>query len=181
MSTTPSAREGAPPDTPGDIMVRPLRADDWTAVRRIYEQGIATRNATFETEVPTREYLDDRWLAGHRWTAVLDGRVAGWAALTAASGRACYAGVAETSVYVDEVARGRGVGRALLRQQIAAADAGGLWTLQTSIFPENLASLVLHRQAGFRTVGVRERIARLDGVWRDTVLLERRRPDDPAP
>jgi L-amino acid N-acyltransferase YncA len=109
---------------------------------------------------------------------VLAGRIAGWSALAPASSRHCYHGVAETSVYVDESARGRGVGTALLQRTVCAADDGGLWTLQTAIFPENRASLALHRRAGFRTVGVRERIGRLDGRWRDTVFLERRRAGD---
>jgi len=99
----------------------------------------------------------------------------GWAAAAPTSTRSCYAGVAETSVYVAEQFQGRGVGRALVQRQVAAADEGGLWTLQTSIFPENIASLELHYAAGFRMVGVRERIARLHGEWRDTVLIERRR------
>ncbi|SFS31420.1 L-amino acid N-acyltransferase YncA [Saccharopolyspora flava] len=158
-------------------LIRELRDDDWDAVRRIYAEGIATGNATFETEVPGRDVLDAKWLAGHRWVAELDGQVAGWGAATAVSARACYAGVAETSLYIGADFRGRGVGKALLRKQIGAADEGGLWTLQTSIFPENEVSIAVHRAAGFREVGTRERIARLHGVWRDTVLLERRRAD----
>ena len=154
-----------------------MRAGDFPAVRRIYLAGIETGDATFETEVPGRDELERRWLPGHRWVAELDGRVAGWSALTPASGRQCYRGVAETSVYVDDAARGRGVGTALLRRTVDAADDGGLWTLQTAIFPENRASIALHRRAGFRTVGVRERIGRLGGRWRDTVFLERRRAD----
>ncbi|GAA4618708.1 hypothetical protein GCM10023108_40600 [Saccharopolyspora hordei] len=163
-------------DVPGDVVVRALREEDWPAVRRTYGEGIATGNATFETEVPPREVLEATWLADHRWVAEVDGAVAGWAAATPVSARECYAGVVETSLYVGADVRGRGVGKALLRRQVAAADAGGLWTLQTSIFPENRASLLLHRAAGFRVVGVRERIGRHHGAWRDTVLLERRRP-----
>ncbi|GAB4585550.1 helix-turn-helix domain-containing GNAT family N-acetyltransferase [Nocardia sp. IFM 10818] len=163
-----------PADIPDDVTVRALADDDWEAVLRIYGEGIATGNATFETEVPARDQLDATWLAGHRWVAEIDGRVVGWAAATAASARECYRGVAETSVYVAAGMRGRGVGKALLRTQVLAADRDGLWTLQNSIFPENRASIALHHSAGFRTVGVRERIARLDGQWRDTVLLERR-------
>jgi L-amino acid N-acyltransferase YncA len=151
-------------------------------VRGIYAAGIATGLATFETEVPPAADLDARWLSGHRWVAVLDGQDAaaeavGWAALSPTSGRACYAGVAETSVYVDRRCGGRGVGTALLSRLVAGADAGGLWTLQASIFPANRASIALHHAHGFRTVGVRERIARRDGAWLDTVLLERRVPD----
>lgn len=163
------------PDADG-VVVRALTDDDWPDVRRIYAEGIATRNATFETDVPNRAVLDRKWLAGHRWVAEVDGVVAGWAAATPASARSCYEGVVETSVYVGEANRGRGVGRALLHRQVGAADDDGIWTLQTSIFPENRASLTLHHAAGFRTVGVRDRIARLDGRWRDTVLLERRSP-----
>lgn len=173
-------RPCCPTDLPADVSVRPLRPADWPAVRRIYGEGIATGDATFETEVPARTTLEARWLPDHRWVAEIDGEVAGWAAASPVSTRACYAGVAETSVYVGEGLRGRGVGKALLYQQVTAADAGGLWTLQTSIFPENRASLALHHAAGFRTLGVRERIAQHHGVWRDTVFLERRRATDPA-
>lgn len=169
-----SARPSGPEDLPTDVTMRTLRAGDWPAVRAIYGEGIATRNATFETSVPGRAALESAWLPGHRWVAEIDGTVAGWATITRVSSRACYAGVGETSVYVGEGFRGRGVGTALLHRQVTAADTGELWTLQTSIFPENRASLTLHHSAGFRTIGVRERIARLDGVWRDTILLERR-------
>ncbi|MET8427811.1 GNAT family N-acetyltransferase [Nocardia sp. NPDC004860] len=165
-----------PTDVPDDVTVRPLSDNDWDDVHHIYEDGIATRNATFETEVPTREDLAARWLPDHRWVAEIDGHVVGWAALTPVSTRDCYRGVAETSVYVADGMRGRGVGKALIRTQVIAADEAGLWTLQTSIFPENRASIALHHSAGFRTLGVRERIAQLDGVWRDTVFLERRSP-----
>ncbi len=167
-------RPCCPENLPLDVTVRALRDDDWAAVRRIYAEGIATGDATFETEVPQRRALDTRWLREHRWIAEIDGVVAGWAAATPVSARDCYAGVAETSVYVGTGFRGRGVGKALLHRQVSAADAGGLWTLQTSVFPENRASLALHHSAGFRTLGVRERIAQHHGVWRDTVFLERR-------
>ncbi|HEX6344956.1 metalloregulator ArsR/SmtB family transcription factor [Umezawaea sp.] len=170
-----------PSDVPDDVVVRDLRADDWAAVRRVYAEGIATGDATFETEVPSRASLDARWLPGHRWVAEVDGRVAGWAAATAVSARDCYSGVAETSVYVGDGFRGRGVGKALLRKQVVAADADGLWTLQTSIFPENRTSLALHHSAGYRTLGVRDRIAQHHGRWRDTVFLERRSRSDAAP
>ena len=171
-------RPCCPEDVPADVSVRPMRAADWRTVIRIYREGIATGQATFETDVPDRATLDGKWLRGHRWIAEVDGRVAGWAALTPTSSRPCYAGVAETSIYVGDGFRGRGVGKALIHRQVTAADAAGLWTLQASIFPENRASVALHRSAGFRTLGVRERIARHHGVWRDTVILERRRSDD---
>ncbi len=163
-------------ELPDGVTLRPLAARDWAAVRGIYAEGIATGQATFETQVPEQDDLEAGWLPQHRWVAEVDGRVAGWAAAKPVSTRPVYAGVAETSVYVGEGHRGRGVGRALLHRQVTAADAGGLWTLQTSIFPENRASLNLHHAAGFRTLAVRERIGRHHGVWRDTVFLERRRP-----
>ncbi|MFF5035687.1 helix-turn-helix domain-containing GNAT family N-acetyltransferase [Nocardia salmonicida] len=169
-------RPCCPADLPVDVTVRALEPGDWADVRRIYGEGIATGIATFETEVPTRAHLDKHWLPGHRWVAELDGQVVGWTAASAVSSRECYAGVAETSVYVADSHRGRGVGKALLHKQVLAADDDGLWTLQTSIFTDNRASLALHHSAGYRTVGVRERIAQRDGVWRDTVLLERRSP-----
>ena len=151
-----------------------MQPEDWPAVREIYEQGIATRQATFETAVPSWE----EWNAGHlvdlRLVAEQDGDVIGWAALSPVSSRACYAGIAEDSVYVAEHARGRGIGKALLDRLVTDADEAGFWTIQTSIFPENDASIALHTRCGFRVVGTRERIARLDGTWRDTVLLERR-------
>jgi L-amino acid N-acyltransferase YncA len=140
----------------------------------IYAAGVATRNATFETDVPSWEEWDARHLARPRLAAVEAGAVVGWAALSPVSARACYAGVVKDSVYIAPRRQGRGVGRALLEELVARSEAEGLWTLQTSIFPENRASLALHLRCGFRVVGVRERIAQLDGVWRDTVLLERR-------
>ncbi len=163
-----------PEDLPADVAVRPLEPGDWPDVRRIYAEGIATGDATFETEVPDQAALDE-WLPDHRWVAEVEGRVAGWASAKRVSPRAVYAGVAETSLYVGEGFRGRGVGKALAHRQVTAADAGDLWTLQTSIFPENRASVALHHSAGFRTLGVRDRIGRHHGRWRDTILLERRR------
>ena len=170
-----AARPCCPADLPADVTVRALQPADWPAVRRIYTEGIASGDATFETEVPSTRTLEAKWLSGHRWIAEVDGQIAGWAAAAAVSTRDCYAGVAETSVYVGEKFRGRGVGKALMHHLVAAADEGELWTLQTSIFPENRNSVALHHGAGFRTVGIRERIGELDGRWRDTVLLERRR------
>lgn len=163
-----------PEDLPADVLTRPVADDDLEAVLAIYAEGLATRNATFETEVPTAAAMRARWLPGLAWVAELDGEVVGWTAVSPTSTRACYAGVGESSVYVAASARGRGVGKALLHTQVTEADAAGLWTLQTSVFPENRASLALHRSAGYRTLAVRTRVARLDGAWRDTVLLERR-------
>ena len=151
-----------------------MRTDDWPAVKTIYEQGIATRLATFETEAPAWEAWDGAHLAGPRLVAEEDGEVMGWAALSPVSRRPCYAGVVEESVYVAEGARGRRLGTALLDRLCTDAEAAGIWTIQTSIFPENVASIEVHRRCGFRVVGTRERIAQLDGVWRDTVLMERR-------
>lgn len=176
-----SPRPCCPDDLPSDVVVRPLAAGDWPAVRRIYGEGIATGDATFDTEVPSRAALDAQWLPGHRWVAECDGQIAGWAALSPTSSRSCYAGVAENSVYVGDGFRGRNVGRALMYRLVTEADAGGIWTLQTAIFPENRASLALHYSAGFRTLGIRERIGQRDGVWRDTVLLERRAAGGSAP
>lgn len=152
-----------------------MQPSDWPAVRDIYEQGIATRLATFETAAPSWEDWDARHLTDLRLVAERDGEVLGWAALSPTSARACYAGVAEESVYVAESARGQGIGSTLLTELLDRADEAGFWTIQTSIFPENAASIALHTRCGFREVGTRERIARLDGAWRDTVLLERRR------
>jgi L-amino acid N-acyltransferase YncA len=156
------------------LEIRDLRPGDWPEVAVIYAAGVATRNATFETGVPSWEDWDARHLAQPRLVALEAGAVVGWAALSPASPRECYAGVAEDSVYVASGGQGRGVGRALLEELVARSEAEGLWMLQTLIFPENCVSLALHQQCGFRVVGVRERIAQLDGVWRDTVLLERR-------
>jgi L-amino acid N-acyltransferase YncA len=157
--------------------VRALADPDWPGVLRIYAESIASGSALFETEVPRPEVLDRRWLPTHRWVADIAGIVVGWAAASPVSTRSYYAGVAETAVHVTEQFQGRGIGRALLQQLVTAADAAGLWTLQTSVFPENIASLELHYAVGFRLVGVRERIGRFRGRWCDTVLIERRRPD----
>ena len=167
--------QGGLENLPREVIVRALHESDWDAVLRIYGEGIATGNATFETETPSRSQLESTWLPGHRWVAEIDGEVAGWTAISPVSARRCYAGVGESSVYVGAGWRGRGVGKALLYRQITAADAAGLWTLQTSIFPENRASIGLHHAAGYRTLALRERIGQHHGVWRDTVFLERRR------
>ena len=156
------------------MRVRPFDPADYPAVASVFGEGIATGLATFETTVPSWEEWDAAHLAEHRLVAELDGEVVGWCAVVPYSRRAVYHGVGEEGVYVAERARGRGVGRALLEALIESARAGGLWTLQAGIFPDNGASLALHRAVGFREVGVRERIGRLDGVWRDVVLLELR-------
>ena len=149
---------------------------DWPSVEAIYTAGIATGHATFETEPPSWEEFDSGRLDDHRLVAIGDGSIIGWAALSPTSTRPCYSGVVEHSVYVAEHAREQGVGSALMEALAASADAAGLWTIQTSIFPENIASIALHKRVGFRVVGRRERIAQLHGAWRDTILLERRSP-----
>ena len=151
-----------------------MRPEDWPAVEGIYAEGIATRTATFETRPPPYEAFDASHYSEHRLVAVEDGHVIGWVALAPVSSRACYAGVAESSVYIAESARGRGIGRALMEAVIESARAAGIWTVHAGMFPENTASLALHERLGFRRVGRFERIAELDGVWRDTVLLELR-------
>lgn len=154
--------------------VRDLRPGDWPEVSRIFGEGIATGNATFETEVPSWEEWNAAHLAEHRFVAERDGRVVGWIALVPVSSRECYSGVAEVSAYVGEEARGEGVGGELLAALIESSERGGIWTLQTGVFPENEASVRLLRRFGFRAVGTQERIGELHGVWRDVVLLERR-------
>jgi L-amino acid N-acyltransferase YncA/DNA-binding transcriptional ArsR family regulator len=185
-----------PADLPTGVSTRAMTEADLEVVQAIYAEGIGTRTATFETRVPSRKELRSKFLPGHRWVAETDAhhpelggvsgpggsRVVGWAGISPVSTRAVYSGVGETSVYVTEAARGRGVGKALLHRLVNEADDetenGGIWTLQTSIFPENRASIALHKSAGYQTLAVRPRIGQLDGVWRDTVLMERRRACD---
>jgi L-amino acid N-acyltransferase YncA len=156
------------------VTIAPFLPEHWPAVRRIYLEGIATRQATFETEAPEWEGWDAAHHPFARLVAVRAGEVVGWAALAPTSARPAYAGVAEVSVYVAEGERGRGTGSRLLGDLVDASEAHGIWTLQAAVFPENAASVALHRRHGFRVVGRRERIARLDGCWRDVLLLERR-------
>ena len=157
------------------ISIQNLQADDFSAVARIYAEGIETGNATFSKDVPTWANWDKDHLPNCRFVALnTEGSVVGWAALTPVSGRCVYAGVAELSVYVAASARGFGVGRQLLARLIEASEAAGFWTLQAGIFPENIGSVRLHEAAGFRLVGHRERVGQMDGRWRDTLLFERR-------
>jgi L-amino acid N-acyltransferase YncA len=159
---------------PPTVEVRALRPDDWSAVADIYWDGMRNGLATFETELPSWEQWDAAHLPGHRLVAESFDEIVGWAALSPASKRRCYAGVVENSVYVARDAQGRGLGRHLLEALIEGARSAGIWMIQTSIFPENRASLALHERCGFRVVGTRERIAKRDGIWRDTVFLEKR-------
>ena len=151
-----------------------MSSEDWPAVRQIYVEGIASGQATFETEAPAWEAWAGNHNAFGRLIAMVDHEVVGWAALSRVSSREVYRGVAEVSVYVAEKSRGHGFGRVLLEALIQEAEKNGIWTMQASIFPENEASIELHRHCGFREVGRRERISKLNGIWRDTVLLERR-------
>jgi len=157
-----------------EIQIRTLGEADWLAVQAIYLEGIATGHATFETEAPPWETWDATHFPAPRLVAVADEKVIGWAALGRISTRAVYAGEAEVSIYVANGARGLGVGRALLQNLIAHSETNDIWTLQANIFPENAASLALHKSCSFREVGRRERIGKMKGVWRDTILLERR-------
>ena len=156
------------------ISIEEMRPSDWPRVREIYLEGIAGGEATFEIEAPSWETWDVNHLPLARFVAADAGKVVGWAALSPVSSRRAYAGVAETSVYVESETRGTGVGRLLLEALIAASEQNGIWTLQAVMFPQNIPSLVLHQGCGFLEVGRRERIGKLNGVWRDTILLERR-------
>lgn len=169
-----------------DIRIVPMRPEDWDEVRRIYQEGIATGHATFETTAPAWNAWDAAHLPEPRLVArpgsgrssggerPSEGGLLGWAALSRVSDRCVYAGVAEVSVYVGVAARGRGVGRALLEALIDGSERQGIWTLQAGIFPDNAASIELHRRCGFREIGRREKLGKLGGVWRDVLLLERR-------
>ena len=176
MSVTFAPWSSSPASSPDamPLVIDAMVPDDWREVRRIYAEGIATDQATFETEPPDWASWDASHHQFGRLVARVDGTMAGWAALSPVSKRRCYAGVAEVSVYVAGANRGQGVGRALLLAVIAESERNGIWTLQGSTFPENDASLRLQQSCGFRVLGRRERIARQHGVWRDTVLTERR-------
>ena len=157
-----------------EISIDALTAADWPAARAVHEEGIATGSSTFETSAPEWDEWDEHHLRKPRLAARRAGELLGWAALSAVSDRCAYDGVAEASVYVSEAARGAGVGRALLKALIERAETEGIWTIQAGVFPENVPSLRLFETAGFRTVGLRERLGKLGGLWRDVVLLERR-------
>ena len=163
-----------------DVTIRPLEPSDWTDVRTIFAEGIATGHATFEAEPPSWEGFDSGKVTHSRFIAADEhGSIVGWVAASPVSARAVYSGVVEHSVYVSHAARGQGIGRILLQAFIDSAEKNGVWTIQSSIFPENAASIGLHSELGFRSIGQRERVAKMTygpmaGAWRDTVLLERR-------
>lgn len=154
--------------------IRILVPSDWEQVKSIYEKGIATGNATFQTTAPTFAEWDNSHLKSCRFVYDHNGVVRGWVALTPVSSRCVYVGVAEVSVYVDPEFSGKGIGSSLLNKLIQASEQEGIWTLQAGIFPENAVSLKIHEKAGFRILGIREKIGKQHGIWRDTVLLERR-------
>lgn len=158
----------------GSIKINKMLPDDWEKVRAIYLEGIATGHATFQKEAPSWEEWNLSHDAECRIVACLDGDIVGWAALSPVSSRSVYAGVGEVSVYVSQKHNGKGIGSFLLRSLIEISEQNGFWTLQSSIFPENEGSIQLHKNHGFREMGRRERIGKMEGVWRDTIILERR-------
>ena len=159
-----------------DIKIRSLLPTDWPSVRRIYEEGISTGDATFETKAPEWEDWDSKHIQSCRLVFEEGERVLGWAALWPASDRCVYGGVAEVSVYIENGVRGRGIGTRLLQELISASEKEGFWTLQAGIFPENESSVRVHEKCGFRVIGFRERLGKMNGSWRDVLLMERRSP-----
>ena len=157
-----------------EMNFRSMLSSDWVKVAEIYKQGIETGRATFQQEVPSWEIWDDGHLKTCRIVAALGDEVCGWIALSPVSGRCFYAGVAEVSVYVGNEFRGKNIGQQLLLHVIEASEKENIWTLQAGIFPENSASLATHKKVGFREVGYRERIGKMNGIWRNTILIERR-------
>lgn len=157
-----------------DFAIDEMRLDDWEQVAVIYREGIETGNATFETCIPSRDQWFARHLMEYSIVARKDDRILGWAAVSPVSSRCVYAGVVENSVYVGKEFKGMGIGDALLKALIERTERNGIWMLQAGIFPENVASLALHKKYGFREVGVRERIGKMNGRWRDVAFLERR-------
>ena len=161
-------------DNSSIISIRNMDPSDWQAVSKIYEEGIATGFATFETGIPSYETWDAAHMTSCRLVATENGKVLGWAALSPVSSRCVYGGVAEVSVYIKKDSRGKGVGQLLMLALIEESEAAGLWTIQAGIFPENEGSIELHKKVGFRYIGKRERVGKLDGVWKDNLLFERR-------
>jgi L-amino acid N-acyltransferase YncA len=156
------------------ITITTMLPQHWEAVKTIYEEGIATGNATFQTAAPGWQEWDDAHLKSCRIIATENNEVLGWAALSPVSGRCVYAGVAEVSVYVAANARGKNIGSLLIKELISQSEQNGIWTLQSGIFPENKASISIHEKNGFRIMGYRERIGKMSNVWRDNLILERR-------
>jgi L-amino acid N-acyltransferase YncA len=156
------------------IAIEPIPNEAWPQVARIYEAGIATKNATFEKQAPTWEAWNTAHRTDCRLIAKMEHQIVGWAALSNVSSRCVYAGVAEVSIYVDPEFQGLGIGNHLMRALIAESELNGIWTLQAGIFPENTGSINLHHKHGFRTIGVKERIGKMDNTWRNVALLERR-------
>jgi len=156
------------------IKIRPLKPNDWPSVAQIYAEGIETGFATFEKDIPSFEDWDSAHMKSCRLIAAAEDEILGWAALSPVSSRCVYGGVGEVSVYVGQNSRGMGVGKILMEALITESEKEGLWTLQSGIFPENKGSIKLHEQVGFRFIGRRERVGKLDGVWKDNVLFERR-------
>lgn len=157
-----------------EVIIEEMMDESWETVQRIYNAGIATKNATFQTEAPEWEAWDQSHRKDCRLIAKIDDNIAGWAALSNVSNRCVYAGVAEVSIYMDPAFRGMGIGDQLMKQLITESEKHGIWTLQAGVFPENKASIALHLKNGFSILGIREKIGKLENVWRDTVMLERR-------
>lgn len=157
-----------------EIKIVPMSDLDWSDVVKIYEAGIITKNATFQTEVPDWNSWDVSHRKDCRLVAKIVNKVIGWAALSSVSNRCVYAGVAEVSIYIAPDYRGSGVGSKLMEALIRESEFNGVWTLQAGIFPENTGSIQLHHKHGFRTIGIKERIGKMDGIWRDVLSLERR-------
>lgn len=156
------------------LLIREFTQGDFEVVKEIYQQGIDTQNATFETEAPEWEEWNKKFLNKPRFVAELNRKIVGWATLSATSARAVYSGVCEVSIYVHQDQRGLGIGKTLLEKLIEFSDNNNIWTLQSGIFPENIASIKIHNDCGFREVGRREKIGKMKNIWRDTVILERR-------
>lgn len=157
-----------------EIKIGQMTDKSWTEVARIYESGIATKNATFQTEAPDWDSWDNAHRKDCRLIAMINDTIVGWAALSNVSSRCVYSGVAEVSVYVDSKFRGKGVGDKLMDSLIKESELNGIWSLQAGIFPENIGSIKLHHKHGFRTIGIKERIGKMDKTWRDVAMVERR-------
>jgi len=157
-----------------EIVITELLPGHWTEVSDIYKDGIDTGMATFETDIPSWESWDKNHIRSCRLLAMIENKIVGWAALSPVSSRCVYGGVAEVSVYVDKEAWGKKIGEKLIRKIIMESEINGYWTLQSGVFPENIASIELHRKVGFREIGYREKVGQLEGIWKDNILWERR-------